>query len=427
MQMGKGKNIFREVLGWLLLILILVSGFVISRYENWNLLFTFLLVAEIVLVIIFINYFSKLQITISRIILGCLFVFSGFVKGIDPVGTQYLIEDYFIAFGTDWAIPFALPLSVILNATEFVLGILLLLNVNMRISAWLVLVMMSVFTLLTFNDATNNPVPDCGCFGDVLIISNWQTFYKNLVIDALLLMVFLTRKRIPGWFNYRVEWTLLAFAILGFVYFEVHNIRHLPAIDFMDWKVGKKMMNENPLPLKYYLKYRNKHTGQTKEYLSPDYPYNDSAWMANWEFVNQRVVDPNPHLHDMRAEDERGNDQTQAILENPGYQFMLISFDLSKANLKQMDQIRDLINYCNQTETSFVVITSSLPADALIFKKTHDLDTDFYFADDVILMAMIRSNPGLILMKNGVILSKWHFNDFPTAEEVKVVYPSFAQ
>ena len=137
--MGKGKNLFREVLGWLLLILILVSGFVISRYENWNLLFTFLLVAEIVLVIIFINYFSKLQITISRIILGCLFVFSGFVKGIDPVGTQYRIEDYFIAFGTDWAIPFALPFSVILNASEFVLGILLLLNMNMRISAWLVL------------------------------------------------------------------------------------------------------------------------------------------------------------------------------------------------------------------------------------------------------------------------------------------------
>ena len=92
-----------------------------------------------------------------------------------------------------------------------------------------------------------------------------------------------------------------------------------------------------------------------------------------------------------------------------------------------MGRIRDLINYCNQTETSFVVITSSLPDDASVFKKTHDLDTDFYFADDVILMAMIRSNPGLILMKNGVILSKWHFNDFPTVEEVKEVYPSFAK
>jgi uncharacterized membrane protein YphA (DoxX/SURF4 family) len=417
--MDKVKNVFSEIVGWALFVITLASGFLISRYEDWNLLFTSLLVAEIILVIVFINSFSKLQITLSRVVLGCLFIFSGFVKGVDPVGTQYRIEDYFIAFGTDWAIPLALPLSVVLNATEFVLGVLLLLNVNMRITSWLVLIMMSFFTLVTLNDATNNPVPDCGCFGDALLISNWQTFYKNLVIDALLLMVFLTRKRIPGWFNYKVEWILLGGIIAGFVYFEIHSIRHLPAIDFMDWKVGKKMVNDNPLPSSYYLTYRNKQNGETKEYLSPDYPYTDSAWVANWEFVNQRVVDPNPRLHDLHAEDELGNDQTVAIIGNPDLQFILVSFDLSRAKLKNINRIKDLIETCNLSGISFAILTSSLPSDATAFKEKHQLDTEFYFADDVILMAMIRSNPGLILMKGGYILGKWHSNDIPSFNELK--------
>jgi uncharacterized membrane protein YphA (DoxX/SURF4 family) len=422
-EMHKVKNLFSEIIGWALLIIILISGFLISRYEGWNLIFTLFLIAEIILVIIFINSFSKLNITISRIILGCLFIFSGFVKGVDPIGTQYRIEDYFIAFGMDWAIPFAFLLSVILNATEFVLGTLLLLNINIRITSWLVVVMMSVFTALTLNDATNNPVPDCGCFGDALLISNWQTFYKNLVIDALLLMVFLTRKRIPGWFNFRVEWALLIVTIFGFVYFEMFNFRHLPVVDFMDWKVGKKMINDNPLPSEYFLTYRNKQTGELKEYLSPDYPYNDSVWMAQWEFESQRVVDPNPPIHNLRVEDEWGNDKTSSIISNPEFQFVLVSYDLAKANVKKLHHLTDLIQKCNLSGISFVTITASLPEDAARFKEINGLETEFYFADDVILKSMVRSNPGLLLLKNGVVLRKWHFNDFPTVKEVRDKFP----
>jgi uncharacterized membrane protein YphA (DoxX/SURF4 family) len=421
------KNIFSEIVGWMLLIIILTSGFLINWYEGWSMVFTSLLVVEIILVIVFINSFSKMQITFSRILLGCLFIFSGFVKGVDPVGTQYRIEDYFIAFGTDWAIPLALPLSVILNTSEFVLGVLLLLNVNMRITSWLVLIMMSFFTIVTFNDALNNPVPDCGCFGDALIISNWQTFYKNLVIDALLIMVFLTRKRIPGWFKYRVEWILLAGIIAGFVYFEIHSIRHLPVIDFMDWKVGKKMVNENPLPAQYYLTYRNKQTSETKEYHSPDYPFNDSTWAANWEFVSQRVVDPNPRLHDLHAEDELGIDQTLAIIGNPDFQLILISSDLSVANLKNIGRIRELIESCRNNRISFAILTASIPQQASLFKEKQKLDAPFFFADDITLKSMIRSNPGLILMKGSYILGKWHFNDIPSFDEINEEFSSLAE
>ncbi len=420
------KGLFNEILGWLILVAILISGVSMSWIEDRSLIFIVILVAEIALVIIFINSFGKPQITISRMILGLLFIFSGFVKGVDPIGTQYRIEDYFIAFGTDWAIPLALPLSVILNATEFVLGFLLLFNVTMRITAWLALIMMAIFTVLTLNDATNNPVPDCGCFGDALIISNWQTFYKNLVIDALLLIVFLTRKRIPGWFNYRIEWVLLAFSVLGFVFFQIQNILHLPIIDFMDWKVGKNMINENPLPSQYYLTYKNKLTGESKEYLSPDYPYNDSAWMANWEFGSQRVIDPNPRFHDLSAEDEFGIDQTEILIGNPDFQFILVSYDLSQANQKSFGRIRELIEACRNTRINFAVITASIPEQASLFKEQQNIDAQFYFADDITLKTMVRSNPGLILMKGGFVLGKWHYNDMPTFDQIQEEFSEVA-
>jgi len=408
--------------GWIILFSVIFTGYLIYWLPDFNLAFLVLLVAELIVVIYFSLRFSLLQISLVRIILGLLFIFSGFVKGIDPVGTEYRIVDYFIAFGTDWAFPYALPLSVILNATEFVLGILLLFNVCSRITSWLVVLMMTFFTVITINDALNNPVPDCGCFGDVIKMTNWQTFYKNLVIDSLLLIVFQSRKRVRGWFKPFAEWAILVLAIAGFTWFEIFNIRHLPAIDFSDWSIGKNLINRNPMPVKYYLLYRNKTTGEKKEYLSPDYPFSDSAWLANWEFISQRLDDPNPRLHDLKIEDENGNDFTKQVIENPEFQFILVSFDLSKANLKSINKITDLIRDYNGNNIGIAVLTASLHEETTSFKSDHNLQTDFYFADDIILKSMIRSNPGLILMKNGVILGKWHFNDLPSFRELVEKY-----
>ncbi len=398
---------------WVIFIVILLSGFMIINYESLNLAFLSLLIAELITVILFFKKFSVTQIHISRLLIGCLFIFSGFVKGVDPVGTNYRIIDYFIAFGTDWAMPVAMPLSILLNATEFMLGIVFLLNIRIRFTSWLVLIMMVFFTLITLNDALNNPVPDCGCFGDALLISNWQTIYKNLVIDALLLIVFLSRKRIRPAFGSSTEGVLVILFLAGFVFFEVYNIRHLPVIDFRAWKIGNSVVNENPLPSKFYVTYRNKATGETREYLSPDYPYNDSTWVKHWEFVGQRVVNPNPPANSLMLEDSLKEDVTSEILENPDWQFMLISYDLSKASLKNIKRIRDLIKDCNNKGISFVLVTASQPETASEFIMNHRLDVDVYFADDVTLMAMIRSNPGLILLKNGVVMGKWHNNDIP--------------
>jgi hypothetical protein len=182
------------------------------------------------------------------------------------------------------------------------------------------------------------------------------------------------------------------------------------------------MVNENPLPKKYYLTFKNTETGEEKEYLSPNYPYSDSAWMANNEFVDQRIIDPNPILHDLSLEDAEGNNYTADIIENPGLQFMLIAVDLDGMNLSHIEEIRDFVVACNSSGYSFAVITSSLPEKAHDFKTEHQLDADFYFADDISLKTMIRSNPGLILLNNGVVAAKWHYNDFPKFDEIITQY-----
>jgi len=336
---------------------------------------------------------------------------------VDPIGTQYRIEDYFIAFGTEWASPMALSLSVILNAWEFILGIILLFNIRMKVMRWLLLLTMLVFTVVTINDAFNNPVPDCGCFGDALIITNWQTLYKNLVINALLLIVFFTVNRSKDWFRLKTEMILVFVFMTGFLGFEVFNIRHLPVMDFRDWKVGNKMAHENPLPKKYYLKYININTGEEQEYLSPDYPYDDSLWVATHEFVRQRVVDPNPPLHSLHIEDEEGNDITAEIIENLDQQYIMVAEDLDNMSLRRIDRIREFIRNRNEKGVAFVAFTSSLPEQVEAFKQEYNLKVDFYFADDISLKVMIRSNPGLILLQDAVVIDKWHWNDWPVTPD----------
>ena len=404
---------------WFLFLIILFSGYLIVGFEELNYGFLLLLIAQVGFVVWFHKKFDPVLLALARTLLGLVFIYSGIVKGIDPVGTEYRIVDYFIAFGTQWANPFALSLSVILNASEFMLGIILLFNISIRFTAWLVLLMMTFFTFVTLNDALYSPVPDCGCFGDAIILSNWQTFYKNLVIDALLLMVFLGRNRIKNWFGAKSQLALLGVMLIGFVGFEIYNIRHLPVKDFRSWKVGNNMVVENPLPVDMYVTYKNVKTGETQEYLSPNYPFNDSTWLADWEFVDSRIVDPNPVLHDLKIDDEFGNDYTDAIIANPDFQFMLVSYDLEFGKWEKIDELRQFIKDCNNAGISIVFITSSLPDRAKAFKWQYKLDVDFFFADDIALMAMIRSNPGLVLMKEGVVQGKWHINDLPEFNELQ--------
>ncbi|MDO9255775.1 MAG: DoxX family protein [Bacteroidales bacterium] len=357
---------------------------------------------------------------VSRILIGIVFIFSGFVKGVDPLGFGYKLEDYFIAFNWQFLIPFALFFSIALCTIEFVTGVMVLLNLRLKIASWLLLAMMAFFTLLTLNDALYSPVPDCGCFGDAIKLTNWQTFYKNLILLPLAMVVFIYRKKFKPFTSSGKQWLIALFFVGLFSSFSYLCFSHLPVIDFTEWKVGHKLYPENPKPVKYFLTYKNKFSGEEMEFLSPNYPFSDSVWMANWEFVSQRVEDPNMYFgKSLIISDTTGNNVTESIIRNPDYQLIVNSYDLSKADATAFIKLSDFSAKAYADNIATAVLVSSTPADIAKFVKENKLQLDFYTSDDIALKTIVRSNPGLLLMKNGVILKKWHYNDFPDYAEFK--------
>jgi len=359
-------------------------------------------------------------VQIIRIILGLVFIFSSFMKGIDPMGTAYRVEDYLLAYGMDWLYEMSFVLAVFLIVVEFLIGVALIFKLRYKLATIGVLLIMIFFTIVTYFDANYNLVPDCGCFGDAIKISNWSTFYKNIALIIMAIIVFFTRKSnasgLPNW----LQNTVLLLFVGGFIWFIFYNLNHLPVIDFRDWKIGNDMRSSGEENAKTYVIYKNKTTGEVKEYLSPEYPWNDTVWLKEWEFVDQRFDDSGViRNHNVFIEDSEGDDFTKYIIENPDYQIILTTYDLESANSGGMIKAFELFQSLKYDDVSFVLLSSSGSDIIDNFKEVYQMDYEVYFADDVELKAMIRSNPGLLLMHNSVILEKWHYNDFPDPSELE--------
>ena len=364
------------------------------------------------------NIIEPIAVKIIRVFTGLIFIFSSFVKGVDPMGTDYRVIDYLEAYGWYFLMDYTLALSVLLISIEFLLGIALIFKLRIRLASLGVLLIMVFFTFVTYFDAMYELVPDCGCFGDAVKLTNWETFYKNIVLLVFAFFIFLYRSKITIRMNTWMH-TIVLIAILGlFDLFISHNYNHLPVIDFREWKVGNDMKSTGKETVVNYLAYKNKNTGEIKEYISPNYPWNDSVWMSEWEFVNQRIDNSQLQLkHGLLIEDENGNDFTDEIIENQGYQFILTSYDLDDAAGQGMIEAGILFNKLMDSDISFVLLTPSLDVIDK-YRDEYNINYDVYPADDIELKAMIRSNPGLVLLKNGIVIEKWHHNDFPTIDKV---------
>ncbi len=363
----------------------------------------------------------KIIAFISRIIVGLVFVFSGFVKGVDPLGTAYRMEDYFHAFGTPWADPLSLFLSITLCAVEFTFGVALLLNLRLKALAWPLLLLMVFFTGLTLNDAIFNPVPDCGCFGDAIKLSNWETFYKNVVLMVFVLIIFFYRNKFVPWLTPHAGNIAVAVFFAAFSLFSVYQYRHLPMIDFLGWKEGADLVPDNPGKSKVYLTYRSRITGEEKEYLSPNYPWNDTAWVAEYEFVEQRVDDSEViRGHSLQIFDAEGADLTELIVPNPDFQFIVAAYSLSKSSHRGLEKVRELYDaVSSQDGYSFVLLTGSLEDEITDAREVLGDNLEIYNADDVELKMMVRANPGLILLRDGIVMGKWHWRDIPDYADLK--------
>ncbi len=355
-----------------------------------------------------------------RILLGIVFVFSGIVKGIDPLGTVYKFEDYLIAFGMESLLPYALYFAIALISAEFIIGVALILKFRIKFTIWLALAFTVFFTIITFFLATQDLVHDCGCFGDAIIMSNWQTFYKNMVLLALIIFLFTQRKKISSLCSAEKDWIGVSITLVFIVLFQIYSLNRLPIIDFRPYKKGSTLIAKTPPP-KAYVIYKNKKTQQIKEFPSSDYPWNDSVWMSEWEFIDSRVEETVKENNTLRIDDLSGNNVTD-LLVKPGPQFLLIAHDIQKSSAQGLEKAKKYYQECQKRNISFYCITGSTSKSIEEIQQKQNLPFDFFQADEIALKTIVRSNPGFIILQDGVIINKWHHRKIPAFPEIEKKY-----
>jgi len=369
---------------------------------------------------------------IARILLGLTFVFSGFVKGIDPWGSAYKFTDYFNAFQMPWLTNLAFALGILLAAAEFFLGVAYLFNFFIRITSWLMLAFMLFFTGLTFVLALTNPVTDCGCFGDALVITNWQTFYKNIVLLALAIFVFMQRKNFQSKSGPLLSIAFSGMTMVVYFYLVTYSYNHLPIIDFSPYKVGvnipKAMSIPEGAPKAIYENnfiYKNRKSGEEKKFTEANYPWKDTL---NWKFVKAEDAvliqkGYTPPIHDFRIETPEGEDIKDFFLYDEKYTFIVIASNLQKTDKEGMKRAANLAVAAKAKGYNFIALTSTSPDSFEAFKNETGANFDFFNTDEIVLKTIVRSNPGLIVLKKGTILRKYHFNDIPKPEELDEQIP----
>ncbi|MCK3683402.1 BT_3928 family protein [Maribellus sp. YY47] len=369
---------------------------------------------------------------LARILFGLVFIFSGFVKGIDPLGSTYKFTDYFHAMDLDSLVWAAFPLGILLAFAEFAIGVAFVFNSRMKVFSWLGLLFMTFFTPLTLWIAVKNPVTDCGCFGDALVISNWETFYKNLVFSALAIIAVINRK----WYAEQVKtpMPLVLSSVTFVVYFGIvyYSYNHLPLIDFRPYKVGTNIPEAMRVPegapqdvYENIFYYKNKNTGEIEEFTEENYPWKDTV---NWEYhdMESNLIQKGyePPIHNFMIESPEGEDITDFFIYDKNYVFILIAYDLNNAKVSSQDQINTLADWAQAQGYSFICLTASAQDDAMAFAETYGTPYEYFNADEVTLKTIIRSNPGLMVIKDGTVVAKYHYNDIPSPEEFSQEYMS---
>jgi hypothetical protein len=360
---------------------------------------------------------------ISRIIAGIVFVYSGFVKGIDPLGSTYKFTDYFVAFNMDFLEPLALPLSVLLSSAEMLLGLLLLTGIHMVLASWATLLFMGFFTLLTLFIALTDPVSDCGCFGDAIILTNWETFFKNVVLMVFVVYLFSGRKKFGRFFTKRSwEWGTLVLLSLAVAGISLYSYRNLPVIDFRPYRTGTDIPEKMSIPPdapadEYEITLYYEKDGEVRGFSIDEIP--DSSW--EWVRTESTLISKGyePPITGFSIESREGYDVTWDILEDAGYTFLMISYNLDRASEKSINRINSLARWAAEHNAGFIALTASTDQQINNFIERTGAPYEFYLCDEITLKTIIRSNPGLLLLKEGTILGKWHYRNIPYADELK--------
>lgn len=358
---------------------------------------------------------------LSRVLVGVLFIFSGFIKANDPLGFAYKLDEYFEVFGMNWLLPASLFLAIFICIFEVVVGFSLLLGSRVKGTLWLLLLMTVFFTFLTFYSAYYDKVTSCGCFGDAIPLTPWESFAKNIILLVLIAVLFISQNNIRPLLGRKFEDFLMTLFVLASTAFPLYTYNYLPVIDFRPYKIGTNIYEAIHPQIKYYYTLKNKKTDDVKEFDA--WPEN---WDKEWDYVSNRAEPLKKGITQIvgfSMENPSEEDYTDKFLQNPNYSFLLVAYDLDKTNRNIQGRINDFVELCQKDGIEFIGITTSTPEKISDFRHEVQAMYDYYRCpDDVPLKTMIRSNPGLILFKSGVVIDMWHFHSFPSYNDVKVKY-----
>jgi len=412
----------------------------------------------------------------ARLLVGNLFIFSGLVKANDPLGFSYKLEEYFMEFGMDWAWlhEILVPLAALLCIVEIVLGVALLVGYKMKLVSWSLLLMIVFFTILTGASAIFEIVRSCGCFGDAIPLSPWESFYKDLILLAFIILIFIKQKEIKPYektgdwlilfalstlllipLSILLEWSMiyevtivlwLSLAVKYFVkkpqyasvtavvlsliyglYVTVVAVNYLPFRDFRPYAVGKNLpeqmkLPENAQPSIYenILVYKNKKTGEVKE--MNDEEYNASRIWENkdweWQSTDSKLVKEGdePAITDLSFLTPSGRDITDKVLGVEKV-LLIICYDLSQTSTEHLDEIKELVAEATKAGIRCGGVSSAGVEEKNQFIEEHELNFDFLVADGIVLKTIVRSNPGIIYLERGTVKGKWHENEVPKSVE----------
>ena len=324
----------------------------------------------------------KAAVNVARLVLAIVFILSGFVKAVDPLGTQYKIHDYLTVWGLGQLVPdfMTLGASVLLSATEFILGICLLFAIRRRLVSKIVLVILAVMTLLTFWLALTDPISDCGCFGDALVLTNWQTFWKNILLLGAAVIVWKRPLDMPRLIGESNQWIVMNYSgVFILLIIAGRSLYTLPQFDFRPYHVGTDLRQ---------------------------------GW--------QRMIDgeESPYADFFIEFTDEGEDITEQVLGSEGYTFLLVSPHLEQADDSQLDELNQLYEYSLDNGYPFYCLTASTEKGISHWRDITGAEYPFCNTDATTLKTVIRSNPGLLLLKDGIIIRKWSHNDLPDEDDL---------
>ena len=360
-------------------------------------------------------------ISISRLLVGILFIISGLIKANDTIGFSYKLGEYFEVFGMEWLTAFALILAVSICIFEIMLGVMLLIGSRIRFTTWSLLLMIVFFTFLTFFSAYFNKVTDCGCFGDALKLTPWQSFYKDLVLLFFILIIFKNQNKLQVYFTKKAENIINTFVLILCICFVWSTYSYLPYKDFRPYAIGENILEGMLIPEDasqdvFEDTWHYEIDGETRQFTTEQEP---------WKIEGAKYVERKTKLIEKGYEPPIQNfsiskdevDITDSILFAKKT-YLVIAYNIEKSDEGASKNLSDLFLACEKNGITFVALSAS--SDELIDEFIHENNIMFpyHFMDETTLKTIIRSNPGLVKIEEGTITDKWHFNDFPSIKNL---------